>query len=274
MTPSALAAWLDHAPLWLIGLVLLVSMALAAGLGSALRRTKRAAAKEGDGPGQKEGYIVSATLGLLALLMGFTFSLAIDRFETRRALVLEEANAIGTTYLRAQLLEEPHRARISQMLVAYTDNRIALATAPDDQIAGHVVTNDQLITDFWTATVAAFPSIKGYDFSSSFLETMNDVIDLDAKRKAARMVRVPQEVFLVLLVYVVTAAGVLGYAGGGKGGHGAMLFLFLLLAISLLLTLDIDRPTVGGVRATQLPMLQLKASLAAQPPAVFDRHLQ
>jgi hypothetical protein len=270
MTPPGFATWLDQAPLWQIGLVLLVVMILASAVGGILSRL--AAKSQGEkGADEKEGYIVSATLGLLALLMGFTFSLAIDRFESRRVLVLEEANAIGTTYLRAQLLDEPHRARISRMLVAYTDNRIALATSPRDQVAGRLVTNDQLITDLWTATVAAFPSMKGYDFSSSFLETMNNLIDLDAARKVARMARVPSEVFFVLFLYVVMSAGVLGYAGTAKGGRGATVFLFLLLALSLLLTLDIDRPTTGGVTESQLPMMQLKASLANQPPPVFDR---
>lgn len=61
---------------------------------------------------------------------GVYLSLAVERFETRRALVLEEANAIGTTYLRTQMFDQPHRDRISLLLVAYTDNRIAIATAP------------------------------------------------------------------------------------------------------------------------------------------------
>ena len=77
----------------------------------------------------QESYVVSAVLGLLALLLAFTFSLATDRFEARRVLVLEESNAIGTAFLRTQLLGEPHRARLSQLLIEYTDNRIVLAKA-------------------------------------------------------------------------------------------------------------------------------------------------
>ena len=73
-----------------------------------------------------EGYVVSAVLALMGLLLGFTFALSVDRFETRRALVLQEANAIGTAYLRSQALTEPHRSRMSKALVDYTNNRIAL----------------------------------------------------------------------------------------------------------------------------------------------------
>ena len=169
------------------------------------------------------------------------------------------------------MLEPVDRARISRMLVDYTDNRIALAKAPPDQVQPLLAKNDQMLTDLWTATLAAWPSIKALDFSTSYLETMNNLIDLDAARKAARLARVPSTVFFVLFVYVVTSAGVLGYAGANKEGRGATAFLFLLLAISLLLTVDIDRPRTGRVTESQAPMERLKAGLATQPPEIFDR---
>ncbi|MEJ2815688.1 hypothetical protein [Caulobacter sp. CCG-8] len=268
---DAFAKWLEAAPTWQIGLVLLAAMFVASLFGEWLSgRTAKAKTKDGE-DGGKEGYIVSATLGLLALLMGFTFSLAVDRFEARRLLVLEESNAIGTTYLRTQMLEPVDRARISKMLVDYTDNRIALAKAPIDQVPSLLARNDQMLTDLWTATLAAWPSIKGLDFSSAYLDSMNNMIDLDAARKAARLARVPSAVFFVLFVYVITSAGVLGYAGANKEGRGATAFLFILLTISLLLTLDIDRPRSGRITESQAPMERLKATLASQPPEVFDR---
>ncbi len=268
---TGFANWLETTPAWLIGLILVAAMFGASLLGERLNRRLGKKKQEGEDDDGREGYIVSATLGLLALLMGFTFSLAVDRFEARRVLVLEEANAIGTTYLRTQMLEPVDRARISKMLVDYTDNRIILAKAPIDQIPALLVKNDQMLTDLWTATLAAWPSIKGLDFSSSYLETMNNMIDLDSARKAARMARVPSAVFFVLFVYVITSAGVLGYAGANKEGRGATAFLFLLLAISLLLTLDIDRPRSGRITESQAPMERLRATLASQPPEVFDR---
>jgi quinol-cytochrome oxidoreductase complex cytochrome b subunit len=97
------------------------------------------------------------------------------------------------------------------------------------------------------------------------------MIDLDAARKAARLARVPSTVFFVLFVYVITSAGVLGYAGANKEGRGATSFLFLLLTISLLLTLDIDRPRTGRVTESQAPMERLRDTLRSQPPEVFDR---
>src|SRR5262245_8635230 len=103
--------WLSRSPLVLVAALLFGAMCAAAAIGLLFRRSHRETGVGGSDGGD-DGYVVSAVLGLLALLLGFTFSLAADRFDTRRILVLEEANAIGTTYLRAQLLTEPHRARM------------------------------------------------------------------------------------------------------------------------------------------------------------------
>jgi hypothetical protein len=263
-------AFLGSTPLPLVALAIFASMCAAAALGIALRARRDRHRQAGEADGQ-EGYIVSAVLGLLALLMGFTFSLAVDRFEARRVLVLQEANAIGTAYLRAQLLPEPHRARMSDLLIRYTDNRIALARARPDAVAPYLTSNDALVTDIWTAVSASFDSIKQLDFSSVYLNSVNEVIDLDASRKAARAARVPPAVFAVLFIYLVTTAGVLGYVLRGLRGRLAAGFLMALLTLSLVLIIDINRPVLGSIVESQGPMELLRKSLADQPPAVFDR---
>ena len=117
-------------PFWL-AVIVFAGMALAAWTGHTWRKRRdRTASKKDKDEENKENLVVSSVMGLLALLIGFTFSLAIDRFDTRRERVLMEANAIGTTYLRAQMLDEPHRSRISAMLVRYTDMSLALAQHP------------------------------------------------------------------------------------------------------------------------------------------------
>jgi hypothetical protein len=273
MNTAAFNAWLAHLSLPAIAGLLFLCMLVAAVVGFSLRsRHQKADLKTGrkDETEGQEGYVVSAVLGLLALLMGFTFSLAVDRFDTRRARVLEEANAIGTTYLRTQLLAEPDRQRISGLLVNYVDNRIALANASPTDIPQRLQTNDQLLTDLWAATSAAFDNIKGLDFSSAYIDSMNALIDMDAARKAARQAHVPDEIFVVLFIYLVVTCGVMGYVLTGSRGRVAAGFLLVLLTMSFTLILDIDHPNLGGVREKQGPMEDLKASLAAQPPAVFD----
>lgn len=252
---TALGEALLGSPLWLITLILLASMLAAAAAGLALR--KSTASKDGSGSGY-EGYIVSAVLGLESLLLGFTFALAVDRYDARRHLVVEEANAIGTAYLRTQLLEEPLRREISNLLMAYTDNRIAFAASGGEGEAEMFATNDELITKLWSATMRAFETIKTLDFSSAYLDSVNAVIDLDTSRKTARSAHVPSAVLFVLFIYVVVSAGVLGFVTKDRRGMMATAFLFALVALSLLLIIAVDRPDGGGLMVSQEPMRQAR----------------
>lgn len=265
------ARFLEATPIWGVGLAVLTAMTVAAVIGRWLgwRDGRGDANKEAGG---SETYIVSGVLGLLALLVGFTFSLSVDRYDTRRGLVLEEANAIGTAYLRAQLLEAPHRQRISTILTTYTENRVALAQAPRGQGWALVQENDRLIAELWDEVVAVSPQIRSYQFSGVFIESVNAVIDLDTARKVARDAHVPPSVFLLLFVYQAASAGVLGYVLSGRRSLVLTSMLFLLFTFALVLIIDIDRPDIGGVRESQRAMLMLRETLAAQPPARFDGH--
>lgn len=270
MSSPGFAAWLAVTPLWLIALVLLAAMLAASLVGFALRKHhKRKAGEDGQKAKDDGGFMLSSVLGLLALLIGFTFALAIDRYETRRGLVLEEANAIGTLYLRTQLIDEPYRSHISRLLVEYTDTRVAAAKLPDGKAGALAARGDAIATELWTTTVALWPTIRGIDFSSAYLDSMNAVIDLNESRKVGRLAKVPPEVYLVLFIYLVATAGLVGYARETRRERLAGLFLFALLNLSLMLIIDIDRPD-GGINVSQRPMEDLQASLRAQPPAIFD----
>jgi hypothetical protein len=273
MTPSLFSQWIAATPLVLVGIMVLAAMALVAGAGYRLRQHKRGGDEaRGAHSDSQENYLGSAVFGLLALLLGFTYSLAIHRYEMRRELVLAEANAIGTTYLRAQMLGEPHRTRLSGLLVAYIDNRIALGEAGRGATAPLLAVNDRIIADLWAAQVAAFDSIRTLPFSAASAETMNNLIDLDMARKSARNVRLPDEVFAILLIYMVVTAGVLGYALSDRRGRLAAGFLMGLFTLALVMVIDVDRPTSGAIRESQLPMELTRAALKAQPPASFDRY--
>jgi hypothetical protein len=100
---------------------------------------------------------------------------------------------------------------------------------------------------------------------------MNNLIDLDAARKAARIGHVPTEVLVVLSFYIVITGGVLGYVLTGRRGQLAGAFLIMLLTGSLGLIIDLERPTAGGIVESQAPMELLLKSLKSQPPEVFDR---
>jgi hypothetical protein len=261
--------WILSEPLWLVFIGLLACLALSALLGYFLRRKL---AKEGDEKTDQEGYIFSAVMGLLALLVGFTFSLAIDRYDNRRSQVLHEANAIGTTYLRAQMFKEPHRSELSTLLTDYVDNRVALGKAkPGPEQSRLLAKSDALLTDLWKATVAAYPSIESVPLSITFLDTMNQMIDMDAERKAARRTHVPPQVFALLFVYQIITAGVVGYVMTGRNGRKVSAFLLFLFALSVILIIDLDSPTTGSIQESQRPMEDLQKSLHAQPAGSYDR---
>lgn len=245
-------------------MILLAVLLAAARLGHGLRIRDRLPAEET----QSEGYSVTAILGLLALLTGFTFSLAIERFEARRQLVLEHANAIGTTYLRVQLLPEPHRTRLSGLIMDYTANAIVLAQAPSP---ARLTKDDEILTSLWAASAAAYDSVKALPYASTFVASMNSLIDYDGARRATRLAHVPPIVFAVLLVYLIGTAFILGYVMKSRRGQLSAAFLLFLLTLSQLLILDLDHPTAGTVRESQVPLENLLQSLKQQPPGVFDR---
>lgn len=267
------AQWFAGLSLLGVAITILVSLALASLIGHAIRRweIRRAQRREEEVEHSQESYLVGSILGLLALLLAFSFSMALERYEERRHLVVQEANAIGTAYLRSQLLDQPHRARLSKLLLDYTDNRIDLANAPRDHNARLLAVNDQLLTEIWAGVAASRDSALAHGISTPLLMAFNEVIDLDTERKIARQVRVPAPVLLLLYGFLVLTALVLGYVLEDRRGRIGAAALFVLLSLYVSIIADLSRPASGSIRESQEAMLLLRASLKAQPPETFDR---
>ncbi len=274
MEGESLSDWLFGASVVAIGLCTLAVMLVAAGAGYLLRKAQeRRSPKKKRESGEsvaQEGYLFSSMLGLLGLLLAFSFGMVLNRYEARRELVTSEANAIGTAYLRAQLLDEPHRSRLSQLLVAYTVNRIELANGGGESRV-LLARNDQLLTDIWTAIRASRESALSHGVTTALLISYNEVIDLDTERKVAWSLRVPVEVGVLLVVYLAVMAAVVGHQVDGPRGRRAATVLFIAVALSITVITDINRPMSGHARESQKAMLILLQSLHAQPPRVFDR---
>jgi hypothetical protein len=207
-----------------------------------------------------------ALLGLLALLLGFTFAMAMSRFETRKQLVLEESNAIGTTFLRAQLLPEPPRQEISNLLRQYVDVRLAFYEANIDpqKLRQANDRTEQLHKQLWSLTAALGAKDPRAVTTGLFLQSLNEVIDLHAKRITAMENHVP-EIILVLLYFVaLTVTGLMGY-GSGLGGRRNFLVTLMasiLIAAVILVIIDLDRPRRGLIRISQQRLVELRDSLA------------
>ena len=266
--------WL--AGLSLIGLAVAIfaSMLIASLVGYSVRRLERRLTVRAEEPEHsQESYLVGGMIGLLALLLAFSFSIALNRFDERRHLVVQEANAIGTAYLRSQMLDEPHRSRLSGLLVNYTDNRIKLANIAPAQLNAQLAINDKMLTDIWSAVTASRESALAHGISTPLLTTFNEVIDLDTERKISRTVRMPSEVLELLFGFLVLTAAVLGYVLEERRGRIGAAVLFVLLSLYVGIIADLNRPSSGNIREAQDAMLMLQASLKSQPPHVFDRYL-
>lgn len=252
--------------------MVLASMLAALAAGHLARRLPALRLKPDEEKSQ-ESFLLGGIIGVLGLLMAFSFGMAVNRFEERRLLVVQEANAIGTSYLRTQLLDEPHRSRISRLLVDYTDNRVALASAQASDRDRRLDTNDRLLADLWAAATAARESAASRSISVPLYNSYNELIDLDLERKVARQARVPAPILMLLFGYLVIVAGVIGYVLEERRAHVGALTFLLLLSLYAGVIADLNRPASGNIRESQAPMLLLQASLKSQPPSSFGRFM-
>jgi hypothetical protein len=250
---------LDVFPIWVTAVLIAALLLGACELGY------RVARRHSDAERADQGHVLSAMLALLGLLVGFTFSITVSRHELRRGLVVDEANAIGTEYLRTQMLPEPYRTRLAAMLRSYTDARLALAGAGEDSV-GIARANqlaDSLQRQMWATTVEVEPFVQPPALSSLIAGGMNAVIDAEASRRAALEARLPTIAFGALLLFAAVAAAMLGFVSGSgkRSSRFGAFVLLLLLALSLGLILDMDRPRRGTIKVSQQPLIDLRASM-------------
>lgn len=207
-----------------------------------------------------------ATLGLLALMIGFTFAMALSRFEARRDAVVNEANAIGTTALRARLLPEPSRSEALKLLKEYAKVRLEITQSVLNAsvFKSAIARSNQIQETLWQNTIAVAAMNAAIVPTGVFIQSLNEMIDSQAKRLAAVSNRVPNIVFLALYGVAVVAFALVGYANGLEKRR-VRLPTYLMGAIVgsvILLVQDLDRPTAGFISVSQQPMIDTIASMA------------
>ena len=216
------------------------------------------------------GVLQSALLGLVALVLAFGLALAVGRHEARRAAVVDDANAIGTTYLRAQTLAEPIRTRSLQLLVHYTDASLRLShSVPTTSKARLAIADGQrLQRQLWGLAGQALAEAPVASAPRLYVETLNAMIDQQTVRVAALNNRVPGAVLAVEVIFAAAALGLLGFylAILGRGVFPVLLSAGLVCLL-LLVTFDLDRPTRGLIRVPATPLTSLRASMELPPAA-------
>lgn len=232
----------------LVLLVLAIGLPLAAEAGS--RLTKVGADEE-----DKAAALSAAMMGLVALLVAFTFGMAASRFDSRRAVQVQEANAIGTVYLRYQLLDEPHRTTLLADMAPYAATRLAFAAAGEDRraLSRNAAATSALQTRIWNDLAQALRTPQGAALSVSLLQATNDMIDITTTRQAVTSARIPGAVRWALVLFAILGAASVGWSNSSnwRRRRAPAGLLFLLLALAITLIADLDQPGAGLIRVPQ-----------------------
>jgi hypothetical protein len=211
--------------------------------------------------------VEAGILGVLGLMLGFTMAMALDRFELRRQLVLQEAQAIGSAHLLTQLLPAQESKEIDDLLRAYAGVRIRPEDRHDvyEQIAATRQESARLQAAFWTRAAAYGQKDPSPVRAGMLLQSLKEVIQLDAARWSAFQDRVPAAVICVIAVVGLLAVMVVGYTFGLSGVRQPFSICMLALAITMVLGIivDLERPREGLIRVSQQPLLDLREQLGS-----------
>ena len=206
--------------------------------------------------------VEAAILGVLALLLGFTMSMAVSRFELRKQLVLDEANAIQTSYLRAQLLPAPDGPELASLLRQYVNVRVQYGTAGNDlaRLESLQTQTEQLQMELWTRAATYAQKEPNPVKAGLLLQSLNQAFDLKAARWMAFQNHVPESVIYVNAVVGLLAAMLVGYTFGVNARRNIFSMCLLALSITLVLAviIDLDRPRSGFIGGSQQPMVDLQ----------------
>jgi hypothetical protein len=241
-----------------IALALLGIMVGAAELGFRIGR-RQSADREAEA---QLAAIEAALLGLLALLLGFTFSLSATRYEARKEIVVAEANAISTAYNCAELLPAAEGAPLREQLRTYVDARLAFYGAtphePASDAAEHATR--RLQRSLWSDASRIGRARPQYQTVTLLLRALNETFDVEARQAAAFDDFVPVSVQLLVFIASIIGIGSVGYFNGTKGYRHLVLttFLAVMCALTIFVILDLDRPRRGFIRITRTPLLELR----------------
>ena len=233
-------------------------------------------ARQGSVSDESKGHvnaIQASTLGILALLLAFTFSLSLQRFEVRSDAVVDEANAIGTAYLRAQLLPVALRDDVRRLVRDYVDLRVragTVATNEEDRLDELLGRAARIQDALWERARRSAEIEPNPVTSGLFIQSLNEMIDSFGRRDAAINRHVPEVVLLLLLGTFVMTVAIVGF-GAGIVGQRPSWVSFAMVALIVLLVfviLDLDRPRRGLIVVSEKNLLDLQASMKNEAATV------
>jgi hypothetical protein len=252
----------DPVPMWGMYILITGLIVLSLELGFWLGTRRRALCDQEQNP---VSAMVGATLGLLAFVLAFTFGMAAERFEKRRQVMVDEANSIGTTWLRAAMLPE-QASSIRALLRQYVDARIA--AVEQGRLIEGMKEADRIQSELWAHAVDLGRDNPRSVVVGLFVESLNDTIDVHAKRvNAGARGRIPSAIWWSLVAVTITSLVTLGYHASlvARRRPPALVAVMVAFAAILGLIADLDRPREGLIQSDQRPMLDLQAQMHAAP---------
>lgn len=252
---------------WALAVVLVGIMLGATAVGLVVSRAM--GARSGD-LREPFGVLQGALVGFMGLVLAFGLSLAVGRYEARRANVVNEANTIGTTYLRAQTLAEPVRTDSLELLRDYTDISIAISDtipgSPDQQKA--IADSGEHQRRLWALAGRALDDEPTATAPRLYVESLNEMFDSQADRVYGLTNRVPTAVLILEVVGAATALAALAlHLGTFSRGLPTVLIAAVLVTLLLVVTFDLDRPTRGLITIPPAPLIDVRTSMSAPPEA-------
>lgn len=249
----------DH-PLVVFALSLAV-LWVAAWTGTQIRKRRELA----DAEHEDFGVIEGAALTLLALIIGFTFSMGVGRYDQRKNYEEAEANAIGTEYVRAGLLPAADAAHVRHLLKTYLDQRVLFYTTRDGSRLKQIdASTNRLENDLWSAVQA--PALaQPTPLSALAVSGMNDVLNSQGYTQAAWWNRIPEAAWFLMAAIAIACNVLVGFNARHSGGKSKWLFILPgIVAVAFLLIADMDSPRSGIIRVAPQNLLSVADSIRPQ----------
>lgn len=254
-------------------MLILMAIAMEAGRRLGVNELKRNPESAGKGTGAIEG----AIFALFGLLLAFTFSGAASRFEHRRDLVVHEVNAIGTAYLRLDLLRTPDQAKLKPMFLNYVESRLKtyqLISEGLDVAMAEFAHSQELQKQIWIMAAAGSAKTDNPVVMSLVLSPINEMIDITTTRLAASRAHPPLAIYGLLFAFAIAIALLAGYSASfSREPHWLHKVLFsLCIAGTIYTTLDLEYPRLGLIRSDNMDLHFIELLHSIKPLSVNSRH--
>jgi hypothetical protein len=254
-------------PSWVVALVVVALIGGATVVGFALGRYLR---EHQEALREPFGVLQGALLGVVGLILAFGLTLAVGRYQDRRTATVAEANAIGTSYLRAQLIAEPARSKSLALFPSYTDLaiRISKAVPGSAEMRRTTAAEGVLQRRLWRLAGESIDSAPLASAPRLYVDSLNETFDDQQARLSSLANRVPGPVLVLEVFGAAIAIGLLALHISMLGrGSVAMLAAGALVTLLLLVTFDLDRPTRGLIKVPDAPLVATRASMVPPPAA-------